>query len=71
MKNKLLHERELDFLIYNKEKGSLVLEAKAGHVYFDPDDYKWHYQNKTVMGYNGPFNQALTAKWDLYNENKK
>ena len=68
MNDDALHEREMDFLIYNKNKGIMILEAKAGKVYFDPADYKWHYGNGTVMKRGGPFRQADTAKWDLHDE---
>lgn len=59
----VFHESETDFIIYNKDKGVICLEAKAGHVRYD-NGY-WYYGNGIPMHNGGPFNQASSNKWKL------
>ena len=47
-------EKEKDFVIYNRKKGILIIEAKAGKV--SCDHGIWRYSNKTEM--HDPFRQA-------------
>lgn len=59
----IVHESETDFVIYNRKKGVLCLEAKAGHVYYS-DGY-WRYGDGRPMHNDGPFVQASSNKWKL------
>ena len=63
--NKTLNESEIDFLIYNKHKGLLVIEAKSGQIRCHGG--VWYYQNGTQMKHGGPFEQAIHNKWNIYN----
>lgn len=59
----VFRESETDFVIFNRKRGVICLEAKAGQV-----NYKngcWIYANGTEMRHGGPFNQASTNKWKL------
>lgn len=60
-----LHESETDFVIYNREKGILCLEAKAGAVRYE--NGTWFYGSGLEMKHGGPFNQAQKNKYDLMN----
>lgn len=68
--NGTLHENETDFVIYNRKKGMLCLEAKAGQVYYSMGE--WRYSSGLPMHNGGPFNQADANKWKLmkYMENR-
>lgn len=57
-------ENEIDFVIFNRHKGIICLEAKAGHIRCD--DGQWYYSSG--RGMRDPFNQANSNKWKLYNE---
>lgn len=59
----VLRESETDFVIYNRKKGIICLEAKAGQVTYK-DGY-WLYGNGIIMHNGGPFNQASSNKWKL------
>ena len=58
-----LIDGETDFLIYNRFKGILCLEAKAGNVRYE--NRRWFYENGKEMKHGGPFNQAANNMWDL------
>ena len=70
VKQGILHENETDFVVFNRKKGLLCLEAKAGHVKYSGGE--WRYSNNTPMHNGGPFNQADANKWKLmkYFENR-
>lgn len=63
VQNDILHESETDFVVYNRKKGILCLEAKAGHIHYEHGS--WFYGNGTRMHNGGPFKQAETNKWNL------
>lgn len=71
VKDDILHENEIDFVIFNRKKGIICLEAKAGRVKYE-NGY-WYYSNGVPMHNGGPFNQADANKWKLkkYFEDKK
>ena len=54
-------ENEIDFVIFNKDKGLLCLEAKAGDVYCERGI--WHYGSGKEM--RDPFAQANSNRWKL------
>ncbi len=54
-------ENEIDFVIFNKHKGLLCLEAKAGNVYCERG--MWHYSSGKEM--RDPFDQANANRWKL------
>lgn len=58
-----INESETDFVIFNKNKGILCLEAKNGAVYYQNGD--WFYGSGIKMKNDGPFNQASSNKWKL------
>ena len=64
LKNGTWREREIDFVIYNKSKGLLFIEAKAGKVFCDKG--QWKYQSGIDM--KDPFKQADNGKWEFYNK---
>ena len=59
----VFHESETDFIIFNREKGLLCVEAKAGSVRYE-NGY-WYYASGVPMHNGGPFNQASSNKWKL------
>ena len=63
VKDGILNESETDFIIFDRERGILCLEAKAGAVSFQ--DGRWMYGNGTPMRSGGPFRQAAANKWKL------
>ena len=63
VKDGILKESETDFIIFDRERGVLCLEAKAGAVSFR--DGRWMYGNGTTMRSGGPFRQAAANKWKL------
>ena len=63
VKDNIIHESETDFVIFNRKKGIICLEAKAGRVKYK-DGY-WYYGNDLPMHNGGPFNQADANKWKL------
>lgn len=63
VKDGILKESETDFIIFDRERGILCLEAKAGAVSFR--DGRWMYGNGTPMRSGGPFRQAAANKWKL------
>ncbi len=58
-----INESETDFIIFNKSKGILCLEAKNGAVKYSNGD--WFYGSGLKMKNDGPFNQASLNKWKL------
>jgi hypothetical protein len=63
-------EREIDFVVFNKSKGFLCIEAKHGRIY--SEEGLWFYENGDLMPHSeGPFVQASTAKHELMNKIKK
>ena len=63
VKDGILNESETDFIIFDRERGILCLEAKAGAVSFR--DGRWMYGNGAPMRSGGPFRQASANKWKL------
>lgn len=57
-------ENEIDFVIFNRHKGIVCLEAKAGRV--QCTNGQWYYASGHKM--RDPFGQANSNKWKLYNE---
>ena len=60
----VLHEHEIDFIIFHKDLGLLFMESKAssaGQIYFDQE---WRYGDGTPMKHN-PFRQAEQNKWNV------
>jgi hypothetical protein len=70
-KEGVFYENEADFVIFNGNKGILVIEAKAGQVEYK--DGRWCYGSGIPMSHDGPFNQASSNKWKLiqYIKNSK
>ena len=63
VKDGILKESETDFIIFDRERGILCLEAKAGAVSFR--NGRWMYGNGAPMRSGGPFRQAAANKWKL------
>ena len=59
----VFRESETDFVIFNRLKGVICLEAKAGQVRFE--NGIWLYGNGIPMHNGGPFNQASANKYKL------
>lgn len=51
-----ISEHEIDFVVFNQNKGILCLEAKAGQVQYS--NGAWRYANGDLMKHDGPFRQA-------------
>lgn len=62
-KKNVMRDSETDFVVFNAEKGILVIEAKAGRVKYDKG--KWMYASGVEMKYDGPFNQAKLNKYKI------
>lgn len=56
-----LYEREIDFVIANRERGILCLEAKAG-VHIRYENRTWYYSSGQEMKHGGPYAQIASAK---------
>lgn len=63
-KGDILEDKEFDFVIYSRNKGILVIEAKAGRV--NCKDGVWFYQSGIKMKHGGPFKQVISNKWSLH-----
>lgn len=63
VKSGILHESETDFVIFNRKRGIICLEAKAGQVRYSQGE--WRYGDNRPMHNGGPFNQADANKWKL------
>lgn len=61
-----LKENEADFVVFNKDKGMISFEVKAGQVSYC--DGEWLYANGLPMKHGGPFNQAQNIKFRLMDE---
>ena len=59
----VFHESETDFVILNRFKGVICLEAKAGKVRYE--NGCWLYGSGIPMHNGGPFNQASANKYKL------
>lgn len=59
----IFHESETDFVILNRTKGVICLEAKAGQVRYE--NGCWLYGSGILMHNGGPFNQASANKYKL------
>ena len=64
--NNAVKENEADFILFNKEKGIICFEAKAGQISYS--DGEWLYSNGWPMKHGGPFNQAQNIKFRLMDE---
>lgn len=62
-KDVVFRESETDFVILNRTKGVICLEAKAGQVRYE-NGY-WLYGSGIPMHNGGPFNQASANKYKL------
>ena len=62
-KDNTFQESETDFVIFNRTKGIICLEAKAGQVRYE--NGCWLYGNGLPMHNGGPFNQASANKYKL------
>lgn len=51
-----MSESETDFVIFHPDKGILCIEAKAGNVRYENNE--WLYGSGKKMSHNGPFKQA-------------
>lgn len=58
-----LNQHETDFIIFNRTKGIICLEAKATKAKYE--NGVWYYASGKVMDHNGPFRQAEKNKWAL------
>ncbi len=56
-------DAEADFVVFNRSKGLLCLEAKATRVKYL--NGVWCYGNEKPMGHGGPFRQAGDAMYDI------
>lgn len=72
--NNVIHPKEIDFVIFNPKKGIICIEAKAGGVYTQRDEYgllKWHYASGLEIKKGGPYRQAEVKKISLIDRFKK
>ena len=58
-----IRESETDFVIFNPEKGILCLEAKAGSIRYENEE--WYYGSGVKMRHGGPYLQAQSNKYKL------
>ncbi len=66
VRNRVYVEREIDFVVVNKNKGILCIEAKNGYN-ITYRDREWYYSSGKMMKHGGPYKQVSTAKHALYN----
>lgn len=59
--NGTLYEREVDFVVANRKKGILCIEAKNGPG-ISYDGRCWRYSSGMPMEHDGPYHQVATAK---------
>ena len=63
VKDGKVEDGETDFVIFNRFKGILCVEAKWGNVRYE--DRRWLYESGLEMKHGGPFNQAKGNMYDL------
>ena len=63
VKNGMLEDAEADFVVFNRFKGILCIEAKAGAVRYE--NRRWYYESGKEMKHDGPFNQAKNNMFDI------
>lgn len=68
-RNNSVIDAEADFVIFNRKKGLLCLEAKATAVKYQ--NGIWFYGNGDPMSHGGPFRQASDAMYDILNYMKE
>jgi hypothetical protein len=61
----VISEGESDFIVFNPQKGILVIESKAGNVSYYDDE--WRYDGGRPMSHQGPYKQASLGKHNLFN----
>ena len=61
-----LHEHQADFVVFNKTKGILIIEVKAGNVCCE--EGTWYQLNRMTSKKHiiSPYDQAAQIKWDLF-----
>lgn len=64
--NSAVRENEADFILFNKDKGIICFEAKAGQITYR--DGEWLYSDGRPMKHGGPFNQAQNIKFRIMDE---
>lgn len=64
--NSAIKENEADFILFNKDRGMICFEAKAGQISYS--DGEWLYSDGRPMRHGGPFNQAQNIKFRLMDE---
>jgi len=63
-----LKENEGDFIIFNKKKGILCVEAKAGQISYSMGE--WLYSDGRPMRNGGPYNQSQQVKYRIIDKMK-
>lgn len=61
MEDNTWKENEIDFVVFNKNKGIICLEAKAGNIFCERGI--WYYGSGKEM--RNPFSQANSNRWKL------
>ena len=62
--NGAFYEKEVDFLVYHREKGILCIEAKNGSG-ISYGGGEWRYTSGRTMSHGGPFKQAQMERISL------
>ncbi len=57
------YEKEIDFVVFNRTLGILVIEAKAGHI--RTLNGEWLYSNGDRIRNGGPYRHAADIKWEI------
>ena len=57
------YEKEIDFVVFNKKLGILVIEAKAGNI--QTKNGEWYYGNGERIPNGGPYRHAADIKWAI------
>jgi hypothetical protein len=58
----VLHDGEVDFLIFSPERGFLVLEVKSGTVIYDGPSGRWYLNGMPI---HDPFHQARSGRYSV------
>ncbi len=72
--NNVIIPKEIDFVIFNPQKGIICIEAKSGSVYTklnEKNKLKWYYANGIEMKRGGPYWQAEEKKISIINRFNK